>query len=130
MTEAKYIGRISPVLADDWTDKVPTYYSHYNYHMRRKAARKQLKKERYAFIFVCAVLVCILMMTFSLSTQSRETYASNISHSVIYGETLWEIANEYKSDDVTTGVFVHQIRKINNLKSSEIKAGDVLIIPE
>ncbi len=29
MTEAKYIGKISPILSDDWTDKVPSYYSYY-----------------------------------------------------------------------------------------------------
>ncbi len=130
MTEAKYIGKISPILADDWTDNVPSYYSYLEFHKKRKAAKKQLMKERAMFFTVCALLVCICMSYFTIRPESRETYSDCPSYAVVYGDTLWSIANEYKSDDVSTGEFVYMIKKANDLTSAEIAAGDVLIIPK
>lgn len=129
MTEAKYIGKISPILADDWTDNVPSYYSYFEFHKKRKAAKKQLMKERAVFFVVCTLLVCICMSYFTIRPESRETYAGCPSYAVAYGDTLWSIANEYKGDNVSTGEFVYMLRKVNNLETSEISAGDVLVIP-
>ena len=39
MTQTKYIGRMSPALAENWEDNVPSYHSYYDFHMKRKAAR-------------------------------------------------------------------------------------------
>lgn len=130
MTEAKYIGRISPILADDWTDNVPLYHSYYDFHMKRKAAKRRLMKERAIFVVTSILIVCLCMSFFMLRPESVETYATNPCHAVSYGDTLWSIAKEYKSENESTRDFVYEIRKINNLKTSEIKAGDVLIIPE
>ncbi len=130
MTEAKYVGRISPILSDDWTDNVPQYYSYYNFHMRRKAAKKKLNRERRVFAIVSVLLVMICMSLFAIRPESHESYEDNLRHAVAYGDTLWSIANEYKSDDVSTGEFVYEIKKVNNLKSSNINVGDLLIIPE
>ncbi len=129
MTEAKYIGKISPILADDWTDNVPSYYSYFEFHKKRRAAKKQLMKERMVFFTVCALLVCICMSYFTIRPESRETYSDCPVHAVVYGDTLWSIANEYKSEDMSTGEFVYMIKKANDLASAEITAGDVLVIP-
>ena len=129
MTEAKYIGKISPILADDWTDNVPSYYSYIEFHKKRKAAKKQLMKERMIFVTVCALLVCLCMSYFTIIPESRETYADCPAYAVTYGDTLWSIANEYKSEDMSTGEFVYMIKKANDLTTSEINAGDVLLIP-
>lgn len=130
MTEAKYIGRISPILADDWTDNVPSYYSYFEFHKKRKAAKRQLRKERAVFFTVCALLVCLCMSYFTIRPASQETYADCPTHAVVYGDTLWSIANTYKGDDVSTGEFVYKIKKANNLTTAEITAGDVLVIPD
>lgn len=129
MTEAKYIGRISPILADDWMDNVPSYHSYIEFHNKRKAAKKQLKRERMMFFTVCAILVCMCMSYFTIRPESRETYTDCPTHAVMYGDTLWSIANEYKSEDVSTGEFVYMIKKANDMSTSEISAGDVLVIP-
>lgn len=129
MTEAKYIGRISPILADDWMDNVPSYHSYFEFHKKRKAAKKQLMKERVIFFTVCVLLVCLCMSYFAIRPESRETYANCPAYAVTYGDTLWSIANEYKGDNVSTGEFVYMIKKANDLATSEISAGDVLIIP-
>ncbi len=130
MTEAGYIGKISPILADDWTDNVPSYYSYYNFHQRRKAAKKRLARERMVFFTVMALLICLCMSYFTIRPESSQTYADCPTHAVVYGDTLWSIANEYKGDNVSTGEFVYKIKKVNNLLTAEISAGDILVIPQ
>ncbi len=81
------------------------------------------------FFTVCLLLVCFCMSYFTIMPQSSETYDNCPTHAVMYGETLWSIANDYKGNDVSTGEFVYKIKKANNMKSSEIYQGDVLVIP-
>ncbi|ODP30074.1 hypothetical protein PTI45_00527 [Paenibacillus nuruki] len=45
------------------------------------------------------------------------------------GDSLWSIAKEYKSVQTDTRDYIAQIRSENQLDSSEIQAGDVLVIP-
>lgn len=130
MTEAGYIGRISPILKDDWTDNVPQYYSHYNFHIKRKRAKAKLRRERILFSLVSICVVFLCLSIFTLRPSSCETYENNICHAVTAGDTLWSIAKEYKGDKVSTPEFVYEIKKINNLASSDINIGDLLIIPE
>ncbi|MBQ8002066.1 MAG: LysM peptidoglycan-binding domain-containing protein [Clostridia bacterium] len=129
MTNVGYIGNLSPILNDDWTDHVPSYHSYLDFHKRRKAAKKRLMKERMVFFTVCTIMVCLCLSYFTISSQSSETYVNCPSHAVSYGETLWSIANEYKDDNCSTGEFIYKIKKANNLTTSSINAGDVLVIP-
>lgn len=130
MTEAKYLGNFSPVLAENWVDNVPTYYSYYNFHMRRKAAKKKLHRERMLFAAISVLVSIVCMFLFALRPMSRETYDNNIRYAVESGDTLWSIANEYKDENTSTGEFVYEIKKINGLSSSAINVGDLIIIPE
>ncbi len=130
MTEAKYLGNISPILSDNWTDNTPSYYSYYNSHMKRKAAKRKLGRERLIFFVSMIIVVAISMSIFSLRPEGSESYDDNRVHSVMYGDTLWSIANEYKDDNQSTGEFVYEIRKINSLTTAAINVGDVLIIPD
>ncbi len=130
MTEAKYIGRISPILADNWTDNVPSYYSYYDSHMRRKAAKKKLRRERMLFWGVLLMVVCALMSVLTIQGQGQDNYEDNPLHAVTYGDTLWSIAEEYKDENDSIREFIYEIKKINNMRTSEIKPGDLLIIPE
>ncbi|OWA37340.1 hypothetical protein B9G55_04570 [Saccharibacillus sp. O16] len=45
------------------------------------------------------------------------------------GDTLWSIAESYKPADADTRIFVRGIQQKNGLNSSEIHAGDELILP-
>lgn len=130
MTEAKYVGKISPILFDDWTDNTPSYYSYYDAHMKRKAAKRKLLHERIIFCAVMVVVVAVCLSVLSLRPQGSETYEKNNLHAVAYGDTLWSIAKEYKDESQTTGEFVYEIKKINSMATSDINVGDLLIIPE
>ncbi|MCJ8012554.1 LysM peptidoglycan-binding domain-containing protein [Paenibacillus sp. KQZ6P-2] len=48
---------------------------------------------------------------------------------VTKGDTLWEIAVEYKPKDMDTRDYINVIKKTNHLKTSGIEAGDVLSLP-
>ena len=67
---------------------------------------------------------------FTVNGFGRETYETNLCHAVNYGDTLWSIAAEYKDENESTGDFIYEIKKINEMKTSEIYVGQLLIIPE
>ena len=50
--------------------------------------------------------------------------SSNISYEVQKGDTLWDIAKMY------SGVSVSKIKKLNNLKTNNLKPGSKLLIPK
>ncbi|ANF98851.1 hypothetical protein AR543_15275 [Paenibacillus bovis] len=45
------------------------------------------------------------------------------------GDSLWAIASRYKSDETDIRDYVNEIRDHNQLVSTEIQSGDVLVIP-
>ncbi len=59
----------------------------------------------------------------SKKETSKEKAASASSHKIKKGETLSEIAEKYP------GVSVADIRKANNIKGTDIRAGETLVIP-
>lgn len=94
--------------------------------------RRKLKKsvKIVLSIIVMAVIVWLLIHSTSFSykeVEYREIYVSN-------GDTLWEIAklekntNEYyKNKDIREIIF--DIKKVNNLQSSDIYEHQKLLIP-
>lgn len=57
-----------------------------------------------------------------LSTVSGDS-STVIKHTVISGNTLWKISNQY-------GISMSELQKANNLASTEIRIGQKLIIPQ
>lgn len=57
------------------------------------------------------------------SKKENNTKAATTSHKIKKGETLSEIAEKYP------GVTVSDIRKANNIKGTDIRAGETLVIP-
>ena len=45
------------------------------------------------------------------------------------GESLWEIAEEYKMDGADTEQMVDEIMEVNGLKNTNIRAGESIIVP-
>lgn len=130
MTEAKYVGNISRVMYDNWTDFVPTYHSYYDSYMRMKRERRKIARQRR--IFSAAVIFAVIF-AFILCPGLR-TLGSESTHTELYsvlpGDTLWSIACEYKPSDETVDEYLYKLRRANSLSSSEINAGELIIIPE
>lgn len=48
---------------------------------------------------------------------------------VMQGDTLWSIAEDYKTGNYTTKALVEEIRQTNGLGGDKIMAGSYLIVP-
>jgi len=49
---------------------------------------------------------------------------------ITYGDTLWDIANEYKSNDTDTRKAVFEICKINDIEADELAPGMIISVPQ
>ncbi len=98
---------------------------------KKKAARKAAGLIA-AFAIFAATIVIVLFSTKNLvkvkgSEEQAEKYYTSIT--VSYGDTLWDIANEYMNDDYTDArEYVDEIMQINNLADEHITAGNKLIV--
>ncbi len=83
------------------------------------------------FVFVVLTFVCVLLAgKFSFADaqpEAKEVYYQTI---VIYpGDTLWEIASQYKGEEKTTAEYVEEIMSFNKMKNDRICSGQKLILP-
>ncbi|MFB8375871.1 LysM peptidoglycan-binding domain-containing protein [Paenibacillus taichungensis] len=49
---------------------------------------------------------------------------------VSQGDTLWSISLEHKPETMDTRVYIEAIKKVNQLQSTSIQVGQVLILPQ
>lgn len=127
MTEAGYAGYISRASYDNWTDYVPAYHSYYKSFKKMQMEKKKTKRQRQAVVITAVFAAIVMFLSGGVSfgrSESKDAYC------VTKGDTLWSVAREYKPNGMTTGEYVYKIRRANNMNTSEIKVGDVLIIPE
>ena len=102
--------------------------------MRRISNRKSKKRTRVAnkprFTLFCAICVLILTMsvgtlTSAQATRSEQSYMLCVST----GDTLWDIARSSNTKGKDLRRVVDDIMKLNNMRSTNIKSGDMLRIP-
>lgn len=90
------------------------------------------KVARLVFILVAFLILFIGLAfahTFASSEESTPAIADEIVISVDSGDTLWELAAEYKKDNMDTREAVHVLIKRNGLSSSSLHTGQELILP-
>lgn len=63
------------------------------------------------------------------NTQPKNLKVYYLSVEIDKGDTLWDIAKEYKQEGQATKSYVKQIMKTNNMLGSKIRAGDTLFVP-
>lgn len=93
----------------------------------------KLKNKKRFTLFLSLTLVVLF---FSIGTFLNQ-YTSNSMTPVTYsqvtveaGDTLWTIASDLKAENIDTRNLIDEIIKTNELKSSQIKPGQVLLVPE
>lgn len=86
------------------------------------------------FRFTLSLVFVVLAVSFSLFTfkvQSSDLKVSSPEYlgiTVRSGDTLWTIAQRYnKNGDIRE--YIHDMKSLNKLKSSDIFAGDRLLLP-
>lgn len=95
-----------------------------------KEKKKKIKFNPFKFTkMLCLTLVLLAAMSlFFKSTASGFTGAEYQEVVVRHGDTLWEISKDYCVNENIQKV-VYEIRKINNMKHSDIYPGQKIKIP-
>ncbi len=103
---------------------------------QRRALRKKVMIRFLLSVSAVAVLVLILIFSNKNVTQANENgnYVEKTKYyktiDVNAGDTLWTIANEYKSGEYRTiNDLINEIKSINNIYNEKIIAGEKLIVP-
>jgi len=103
--------------------------------MRNTNKRKKYRiKSKFRFItsvvIIAGLLICGISAVTGLSTVTALTIPQYTEIEICYGDTLWNIANEYKSDDTDTRKAVYEICKANDIEASDLVPGMTISIPE
>ena len=96
---------------------------------RRRVIRKSRKIRKNTFVLLTmALILCLgtLAMGGEKGVQT-ETYYECVQ--VQKGDTLWEIAAEYKMDGADIEQMVDEIMAVNGLKHTNVRAGESIIVP-
>lgn len=98
---------------------------------------KVVSKKRF-YLFIISLLISIFFSGFfviNATANSRDIYLISEDNLMIEnilvekGDTLWQIALKYKSDNMDVRDMVEIIKDYNNLKSSRIYSGSIIKIP-
>ncbi|RCX10363.1 LysM domain-containing protein [Anaerobacterium chartisolvens] len=83
-------------------------------------------KGRFAIIMglLTAILLVLIFAGRAYSYKAPEYRTVSLKQ----GDTLWELALKYnKEGDIRS--YIYEVQQLNNMESSDIKAGEKLIIP-
>ena len=104
----------------------------------RKAHKRYRIKSNFRFITFLVIVMGIAIGAFGFITGSNEAIALDIPKDsvtpikieVTAGDTVWDIAEHFKSDDTDTRKAVYEICQANDIPDGSIQSGMILTIPE
>ncbi|MCF0144346.1 MAG: LysM peptidoglycan-binding domain-containing protein [Firmicutes bacterium] len=101
----------------------------------RKSNKKYRIKSKFRFITFMVIAIGLTVGAFGyisgmgVSTALTDKPAP-IQVEVCAGDTLWDIANEYKSTDKDVREAVYEICQANDIKDGYVEAGMIIDIPQ
>lgn len=108
------------------------------YYMKAqiKLANRRKEVRRNIIVIISSILILTLAIVMIASFSSQ---ASDREHQISYkyyksiqlkaGDTLWSIAKMYVDSEYNINEYIAEVKKINSLKSNQIKQGSYLIVP-
>jgi len=106
---------------------------------RKNQSKKSRAKSNFikfvATLFIVSVVTCVLIFT-NKNVSSADESANGIILNKYYktitiqsGDTLWDIAKEYKAGNYqTTKEYVNELKEMNNLNTDNITSGQKLVV--
>ncbi|HHW66864.1 MAG: hypothetical protein PWP07_1590 [Epulopiscium sp.] len=92
--------------------------------------------QRYRFILLLIFFICVFQFIAVIiySSTEKEHIRKNPIQKyeqvhIQKGDTLWNIAQQYKPDHQSLNQYVSTIMEFNHMKSDKIYAGDKIVIP-
>lgn len=109
----------------------------HNSNLDKKAVRlQQIQRKKFnAIVITTIIAINIAIITTSILTNAQDIepneYATNyVSIEIEYGDNLWNIASEYKSNpNLTTKESMKEIISLNQLSSDQLYEGQYIIVP-
>ena len=96
---------------------------------QRRVVRKSRKIRKNGFLLLTLALI-LCLGTFAMGAQKgRETKTYYESVEIQRGDTIWDIAKEYKAEGQKTEQMVDAICEVNGLKTANIRTGENIIVP-
>jgi len=96
----------------------------------KKKIRIKSRVRFFAFVLIMILLSVTAMNTIlGLNNAEGNTKDRFTVVEVTYGDTIWDIAREYLSDDMDVREAVHLIMSINDISAEELQPGQCLKIP-
>lgn len=92
-----------------------------------KSQRKENFKKR--TIFLIFFIGSFLLISFFMTSYAGADNTRLLEYRVDQGDSLWEIARQYKNPDMDIREYIYLIKKTNKLNGSQIVAGQLLMIP-
>ena len=90
--------------------------------------RLVLKNRRRFYTFIMLITIMLSSILFAVTVNGADTNNEFTTVTVEKGDTLWDLAKEYgKGGDIRR--YIYKIEKANNMTSSDIYEGDVLLLP-
>ncbi|HPJ23012.1 MAG TPA: LysM peptidoglycan-binding domain-containing protein [Clostridia bacterium] len=93
--------------------------------------KKYVLKNKRRFLIVIAVLLSIICSTLIIATTTTKGYSEPVNVEIVVepGDTLWDIVCEYYGNNVDVRRTVAEVKRNNSLTSSELRIGQVLLLP-
>lgn len=98
-----------------------------NATLKKEKPNKSLNKIILAITTVILTLVLLLSVISFSGLTSKEVYYKDIE--IEDGQTLWQIAESEFGKNSDIRKYVYQIKKINNIESSNIVPGQIIKVP-
>lgn len=79
-----------------------------------------------------SIIVFVIGITVFLSVNGNASGCKELEYIKVYvadGDTLWSIARSYKKPENEIREFIHELKRINSLKSSELYIGQEIMVP-
>ena len=104
----------------------------------RRSHRRYRIKSNFRFITFIVIVRGLAIGAFGYITGSNEAIALDVPNDpvtpitieVTAGDTVWDIAEHFKSDDTDTRKAVYEICQANDIPDGSIQSGMILTIPE
>ena len=99
----------------------------------RKIRRRGISR-RASYVIFTAIAVIFIVFTLypnKSNAQSQDGASYKYFHKIYVesGDTLWSIASENKTDKESTTDYIKEVKSINKLKSDDLYAGQMLVVP-
>ncbi len=80
-------------------------------------------------LFIISIMVVVVLLLLASAGNASGEITDTYDYRVQSGDTLWEIAAEHGPEGVDRRKVVAAIKRINDLTSSNLRAGQVIELP-